>query len=123
GSSMSSRTQQRTRERVRRSLRRRYRAERRFRLYGLSAVLVGVVAVAVLFGTILGRGVPAFRQAEITLDIHYDAAAIDPAGTRDPATLAAANYAALVRAALRERFPDVEGGARTRALYELVGGA
>src|SRR5690606_5368011 len=119
GNSMS-KSHEQTRMQVEKSLRRRYRAERRFRLYGLGAVLLGMAAVVVLFGSIFGRGLSAFRQAEITLDIHYDPAEIDPAGTRDPEVLATANYNALIRAALREAFPDVEGRAQTRALYEMV---
>src|SRR5690606_38040282 len=112
-----------TRAQVERSLRRRYRAERRFRFYGLCAVLMGVAAVLVLFGTIFGRGMSAFRQAEITLDIHYDPAEIDPDGARDPQVLATANYNALIRAALREAFPQVEGRSSQRALYDLVSSA
>jgi hypothetical protein len=34
---------------------------------------------------------------------------IDPLGTRIPDDLAVADYPALVKAALRERFPGVEG--------------
>jgi len=120
---MSRFTHAHTRQLVEKGLRRRYRAEQRFRLYGLGAVLIGVAAVLFLFGTIFARGVSAFRQAEITLDIHFDPAEIDPEGTRDPEVLATANYNALVRAALREAFPDVEGRAATRQLYALVSSA
>ncbi|MDQ2641684.1 MAG: phosphate ABC transporter permease PstA [Pseudomonadota bacterium] len=120
---MSSRTHAHTRARVEKGLRRRYRAERRFRLYGLSAVLLGMSFVMFLFGTIFSQGLSAFRQAQLTLDIHYDPETIDPAGTRDPGVLATANYNTLVRTALRERFPQVEGREATRALYDLVSNA
>src|SRR5690606_33453776 len=119
GSSMS-KTHAETRLQVERSLKRRYWAERRFRFYGLCAVLMGVAAVLVLFGTIFGRGMSAFRQAEITLDIHYDPAVIDPQGTRDDDVLATADYNVLIRNALREGFPEVEGRANLRQLYALV---
>ena len=52
-----------TRARVERSLRRRYWAERRFRAYGLLAVLMGIMFVFVLFGSIVSKGYTAFRQA------------------------------------------------------------
>ncbi|HUG74030.1 MAG TPA: DUF3333 domain-containing protein, partial [Steroidobacteraceae bacterium] len=120
---MSNPAHEHTRAQVEKTLRRRYRAERRFRLYGLTAVLLGVIFVVFLFGSIFGQGVSAFRQAELTLDIHYDEAEIDPAGTRDPEVLATANYNALIRAALNESFPGVEGRERTRSLYELVSSA
>jgi phosphate transport system permease protein len=120
---MSRRSHEATRGLVAATLRRRYRAERRFRLYGLSAVLLGVASVLFLFVTIFGQGLSAFRQAELTLEIFYDPAEIDPEGARDPAVLAGANYTALIRAALRERFPDAQGREQTRALYGLVSSA
>jgi phosphate transport system permease protein len=117
---MSSRTARETQALVEKGLRRRYWAERRFRAYGLTAVLLGVLFVVFLFGSIVSQGSSAFRQAQLTLDIHYDPMVIDPEGSQSPEVLASANYIALVRAALREQFPDVEGRTRTRAMNELV---
>jgi phosphate transport system permease protein len=109
-----------TRALVEKSLRRRYWAERRFRAYGLFAVALGIVSVFFLFGTILARGSSAFRQAHVTLDVFYDPSVIDPDGTRTPEALQAANYSSLVRASLRDLFPEVQERAETRALYRLV---
>ena len=81
---MSSRSAAQTRSLVEKSLRRRYWAERRFRFYGLGAVLLGVVFVVFLFGTIIAKGYSAFRQATVTLEVTFDPAVIDPA----PATTA-----------------------------------
>jgi phosphate transport system permease protein len=117
---MSSRTAAETRALVEKSLRGRYWAERRFRIYGLGSVLIGVAFVLFLFGTLINQGYSAFRQARITLDIFYDPAIIDPEGTRAAETLASANYNSLVRAALREQFPAVEGRERMRALGNLT---
>ncbi|MET0282516.1 MAG: phosphate ABC transporter permease PstA [Steroidobacteraceae bacterium] len=114
------RTAAETRARVEKSLRRRYWAERRFRAYGLGAVLIGIVFVFVMFGNIVSQGYTAFEQAELSLEIYYDPAVIDPEGTRDPEVLALANYATLVRDALRQLFPEVEGRVETRALTQLV---
>jgi len=58
--------------RVRNSLARRHAAERRFRLIGMSAVVLGLSFVAILFGTILNKGLPAFWQASITLPVTFD---------------------------------------------------
>ncbi len=76
-----------------------------------------------LFVVIFSNGLGAFRQAEVKLDIYYDPAVIDPAGTRKPDDLQAADYQALIRAALKKRFPEVEGRAGTRALSRLVSGS
>ena len=56
------RTAQETQAIVARSLRRRYWAERRFRAYGLSAVIAGMVFLFYLFSVIFSNGLGAFRQ-------------------------------------------------------------
>jgi phosphate transport system permease protein len=117
------RTAAETQARVRAGLARRYRAERRFRAYGLAAVALGISFVVFLFGTVLSQGLSVLRQGYVQLDIIYDPEVIDPAGTRLPDDLAEADYQALVRAALRERFPDVEGRPALRELYGLVSSA
>ncbi len=109
-----------TRARVEAGLKRRYAAERRFRAYGLGAVLLGLAFVVLLFSTLVSQGWSAFRQAYVTLDVQYDAAIIDPEGTRDTATLSTADYAALVRASLKARFPEAQSRQETKALYALV---
>jgi len=119
----SKRSVEQTRELVARGLRRRYRREMRFRAYGLTAVLLGVAFVVFLFTSIIGKGVSVFRQAYIQLEVFYDPAVIDPAGARKPADLQAADYAALVRAAMKERFPNVEGRKATRDLMRLTSSA
>jgi phosphate transport system permease protein len=101
-------------------LKRRHAAERRFRWYGLTAISLGLAFVVLMFANIIGKGYPAFWQTYIQLPITFDAAVIDPAGTRDPETLANADYAALVRASLRGLFPQVEGRRDLRALYGLI---
>ncbi len=105
------------------SIRRRNRAETRFRAYGLLAVLSGIVFVVFLFGTILGQGASVFRQAYMQLPVFLDPEVIDPEQTRDPDVLLSADYQALVRAALRERFPQVEGRANLRELYAIASSA
>lgn len=118
-----SKTVAQTRAQVEQSLRRRRRAEWRFRAYGIAAVSLGLLFVVVLFGSIISKGASAFRQAQITLQVYIDPAVLYPDGTADPALLPTADYAALVRASLRERFPAVEGRAERRQLAELVSSA
>jgi phosphate transport system permease protein len=102
------------------SLRKRYRAERRFRLYGLGSVLLGILFLAILLGSIFANGYTAFQQTFVTLDIYLDPEVIDPEGTRDPETLRLANYNGLIRNALREFFPAVTGRSEKRKLYAVV---
>lgn len=105
------------------SIRRRNRAERRFRAYGLLAVGAGVAFVVFLFVTILGQGISVFRQAYLQLEIFLDPEVIYPDGMRSPEVLLSADYQALIRASLRERFPAVEGRRDLRELYAIVSSA
>ena len=116
------RTPQETQARVAKGLRRRYWAERRFRIYGMLAVFFGIAFVVFLFATIFFKGASTFRQSYVKLDVYYDPAIIDPAGTRKPEDIRSADYQALVRAALKERFPQVEGRKNIRDLGRLVSG-
>ena len=108
---------------VRKSLARRYRAEKRFRAYGAAAVLAGIAFVIFLFGTIFSQGASVFRQSYVQLTVTYDPEVIDPSGARNPDELVTADYQSLIRAALRERFPEVEGRPNLRELYGVVSSA
>ena len=120
---MSEATQARARtsqQKVAAGLRRRYRAELRFRAYGVAAVSLGILFVVFLFYSIISKGYTAFEQTFIRLDVNYAAAIIDPDGKRGAAELAAANYEAVVRAALRERFPELSQRADLKKLYAVM---
>src|SRR4029078_8592546 len=108
---------------VAQSLRRRYWAERRFRAYGLTAIVAALAFLVYLFFVIFSNGMGAFRQSELKLDIYYDPAIVDPAGTRKSEDLHAADYQALIRAALKKKFPEIEGRAGRRELTRLVSGS
>ena len=105
---------------VARGLKARYRAEVRFKLYGMAAVALGMVFLAVLFVSIISKGWSAFRQAYVQLEVFYDPAVLDPDGTRSSQVLAQADYNALVKASLRKLFPQVEVRADLRQLYGLI---
>jgi phosphate transport system permease protein len=101
-------------------LRKRYAAERRFKALGLLGVLSALGLLAVLLFTIAAQGYTAFVQTTIKLDIDFDEATIDPNGSRSSEELARANYAQLIRVALADAFPEVEGRRNVRALRSLV---
>nr|WP_152093881.1 MULTISPECIES: phosphate ABC transporter permease PstA [Rhizobium] len=83
-------------------IKRRYAAERRFRAYGMTAVIFGLVFLIILVSTVVRTGYTAFVQTSITLSIEFTEKVIDPTGKRmnDPKVLIAANYPVLVRDAL-----------------------
>ncbi|MET0084799.1 MAG: phosphate ABC transporter permease PstA, partial [Sedimenticola sp.] len=98
----------------------RYARERRFRRVGFGAVLMGLLFVSFLFVSIIGNGYTAFEQTFVRLNIEFSAEDIDPEGSRDRQVLSAANYAGLVKKALRTEFPDVKSRGDKRKLYKLV---
>jgi phosphate transport system permease protein len=110
----------RTIEIVNAGLAKRRAAERRFQLYGKLAILLGLLFLSILFISITGKGYTAFLQTYVKLDIDFAPNRIDPSGNRDPEELRRANYGGLVKATLRDMFPDVTGHSDKRALYSLI---
>lgn len=116
-------TPQETQAIVERGLKKRYWAERRFRTYGLAAVTAGMAFLFYLFFVIFSNGLGAFRQTQIQVPVFFDPAIIDPNGTRAVSDLQSADYAAVIRAAMKAKFPEVDGRVQTRALTRLVSGS
>ena len=85
---------------IKRSIGRRYAAERRFRMYGVLAILFGLAFLGILFGSIVAKGYTAFVQSSFKLDVFLDPSVIDPDGNRDHNALMAADYTKLARKAL-----------------------
>ncbi|OIO70512.1 MAG: phosphate ABC transporter, permease protein PstA [Zetaproteobacteria bacterium CG1_02_53_45] len=59
------------------SMRKRLRADKRFKLYGLAAISFALAFLVFFFVDIIGKGAPAFQQAEIQVTVHYSEAAIN----------------------------------------------
>jgi phosphate transport system permease protein len=107
-------------ERIRKTLAKRYRAEKRFRLYGVAAILFGVLCVATLFVDIIGKGHGAFRQTYIQLSVDYEVDILGISDINDAQQLALANFSGVIKKSLRTRFTDVSGRKEKRELYRLV---
>ncbi|MGD8285174.1 MAG: phosphate ABC transporter permease PstA [Desulfobacterales bacterium] len=106
--------QKSTIEIVNQSLGKRYRMERRFRLYGLVAIILSLSFLTILFGDIIRKGYTAFQQTYIEIDVFFDPEKLH----RD--SLISADYQGLVKESLRRMFPEVTGRSDKRALYSLV---
>ncbi len=109
---------------MRARLRRRRAAERRFRRLGLLGISLAVASLAALLASIAWSGVGAFRCTQVRLAIAFDPAALGiedvlaAEGIAQAATQA--DFDALVRAGLRELFPEVSERRDLRALQSLV---
>jgi hypothetical protein len=81
----------RTLDIVNRGLAKRYRAERRFRYYGLSAIVASLLFLSLLFFSIFANGYSAFMQTFVRLNVFFDPAMMQQE------SLASANYQGLVK--------------------------
>ena len=105
---------------VQKNLARRYRAEKRFRLYGVAAIAFGLLCLVVLFGDIISKGAGAFRQTVIELPVHFDPELLGIDDASDPAVVKRANFDGLYKAMLRDHFPEVTARRDKRALYAVL---
>ncbi|MBU0481916.1 MAG: phosphate ABC transporter permease PstA [Proteobacteria bacterium] len=99
---------------VKRGLGKRYRSEKRFRFYGVFAIFLSLLFLALLFTSIISSGYSAFRQTYIQLSVDL------PKADFDFNNLDQANYPGLIKNALREKFPQVSSRSDKKALYSLV---
>ncbi|MGD9827502.1 MAG: phosphate ABC transporter permease PstA [Hyphomicrobiaceae bacterium] len=98
----------------------RYRNEARFKSYGFFAIALTGVFLLVLVIDIMLRGLPAFWQHSLRLDIPIKAEDVDPSGKRIPADLAKADYFNMVRRVVLGAFPTVDGRRPQLALTRLL---
>lgn len=101
-------------------MRRRYRAEKRFRWYGISATATALLFLGAMLVSIVVIGHSAFSQTFIKLDIFFDPQILAVEGKIDPDSLRRADYSALVKTSLQETFPGVTGRREQRQLFALA---
>ena len=92
----------------------RNRAEARFKSYGIAAIAVGLLMLAILLTTIIGRGVGAFQQTFLTLNVQLLEEKLDKNGNRnldEIKKVSTFGYAPLMAAALEAKV--VETGITT----------
>ena len=105
---------------VRATLARRHASERRFRRYGITAIVTALAFLAFLFSSVLVKAHGVLQQTYIALNVHLDAGVVDPQGNRSPDSLREGDYGALIKDALRDAFPDVKERREQRDLFALV---
>ena len=69
-------------------MKRRNAAETRFRVYGVIAIILSLVTLAIMLFTILRDGVSAFHQAQLAFPMELSAEVLDPKGNRDRSEMA-----------------------------------
>ena len=114
--------QEGVREKLRSAARltRRRRAERRFRALGAGAISFALATLFLLLASVVVQGHGAFFSSFVELEIDFDATELGMTDPETPAEWVRADWSALVRKSLRERFPAVHGRKTKRRLYRLL---
>lgn len=101
-------------------------AEKRFRLYGLVAITLALLALLWLLISIFSAGLPAFRQTFIDMPVKLDAAVLDKLGNRNPEEMAKVStigygkvLATALQAEVTARGIDA-GGLDAKAFNEMI---
>ena len=87
----------------------RNRAEARFKSYGIAAIVVGLLMLAILLTTIIGRGAGAFQQTFLTLNVQLLEEKLDKNGNRnldEIKKVSTFGYAPLMAAALEAKVAE-----------------
>jgi len=109
-------------EKLNKGLKRRYRNEMLFKGVGIFSVLLGLLCLLILFSDSVYKGHTAFFENKIRLNIIFDLESLEIDDVNDIKQIKRADYGALVKNALREKFPDVSGRSEKKRLYSLVSG-
>jgi phosphate transport system permease protein len=108
-------------EATRRLIARRYAAERRFRIYGVLAILFGITFLIALFSTILVRGYTAFEQSVFRLEVVLDQGAFGSTIPPSQSDLQMADYTKLAKRAIYQALGvDPNNKADARAAADLL---
>lgn len=101
-------------------IKKRYAAERRFKMYGLLAIIFALGFLAIMLVTITFRALPAFSQTYVKVDIEFSENIIDPDGTREKVQIAKADFQKIVRNGVYALFPEVTKRKDKRKLKKLI---
>ena len=107
-------------DKIRAGLKKRYAKEKRFRFYGLASIAISFLFLLILIINISLKGLPAFQQTYIKLEINIDPITLGIANAYDKEALFKANYGQLIKNTLKKMFPGVTDRKQKRALKQLV---
>jgi phosphate transport system permease protein len=102
------------------AIRRRYRAEARFKAYGLIAIATAAAFLAVLLLDVITKAMPAFTATSLHLDVAIPADFVAPEQRSDPVAIRSADYLSLTRQALKSAIPGIQGRGPERTLVRLL---
>ncbi|GAA6138879.1 phosphate ABC transporter permease PstA [Arenicella sp. 4NH20-0111] len=108
-----------TAERRSAQLAKRHRAESRFKWFGRISIGFGLACVLFLFTDIISKGIGAFTQTYINIEIPFDETQLGLNQNSTEKEIKAASFNSFFRKVLRTQNPEVTGRKDKRALYAL----
>ena len=105
---------------VNKNLAKRYAREKRFKLLGFGSVMIGFAALVFLLVTIVGDGWGAFKQSSVRLQLNFDQSVLSIEDVADEEQWQYGNYIGVIKAALRQRFPEMTSRAQKKLIYRMV---
>ncbi len=109
-----------TTDKVKLSLNNRYAAEKRFKFLGRSAISLSLLFLAYLLFSIISKGLPAFTETQIKLDIHFDQDTLGISTQSTDKDIKRAKTKKVIRKSLLAAFPEVSGRKNKKSLYALI---
>lgn len=101
-------------------LKRRHRAERRLKIYGISAIVVALGFLAILFTSIVVNGYTALQQTKIALNVPIPYEQISGEDGIDLEKSRNFNWQGLIKNALYAEYPQADSALDRRSLAELL---
>lgn len=102
------------------AVRRRYRAEARFKFYGLAAIAIAAIFLTTLLIDTVTKSIPAFTTHALQLDVAVPADLVPAEQKSDLAAIRAADFVPMTREALRTAIPGISGRGPERTLTRLL---
>ena len=100
-------------------LKKRHAAEKRFQWFGRLSVMFGIACVIFLFGDIISKGIGAFTQTYVDIEITFDEETLGIDAQSTPKEIKAASFGSFFKKSIREKFPQVTERRQKRELYAL----
>ncbi|MFW8593114.1 phosphate ABC transporter permease PstA [Cribrihabitans neustonicus] len=105
--------------------RKRNAAEARFKAYGIAAIAVGLIMLVILVTNILGRGLGAFQQTFVTLEVELLADKLDKKGNRDIEDIKKVTtfgYSPIIKQAVATKVEElgIENGLKAKELTGIL---
>ncbi len=106
-------------DRVLANLKKRQRAEKRFQWFGRISIGFGVACVLFLFTDIISKGIGAFTQTYIQIEIDFAEDHLELTAQSSEQEIKDTSFNTFFREVLQEQHPDITGRTERRELYSL----